>query len=180
MTLGLNMNIQYSCSWGFGQKTWVEPSIPHLETEIQGNLEDKNRKCFGTSKSLVAEFVCWKQFWSNSTPKVGGRSKGMSAGAGRGRPETKSRPAWEPAEPGHGEGKGVREPPGRCSGKHWRTDGTWFYSGGFIYSKVNPLQGSEAALWALPSALDRQLVPAMRSGIYGLVFLIPLHCYSAC
>lgn len=45
--------------------------------EIQGDLGDKSRKCFGTSNSLVTEFVCWKQFWSNSTSKGKGRPRGM-------------------------------------------------------------------------------------------------------
>lgn len=81
--------------------------------EIQGDLGDKNRKCFGTSNSLVTEFVCWKQFWSNSTSKGKGRPRGMSAGLGRVRPRPAyPRPVWEPGAHGlAGQGKESEKAP---------------------------------------------------------------------
>lgn len=59
----------------------LPPSTWKLSAEIQANLEDRNRKCFGTSNSLVTEFVCRKQLWSDSTVKVRGRPRGVRWGA---------------------------------------------------------------------------------------------------
>lgn len=131
--VGSKHDIQYACPWGFVWKTWLWPSNLHwrLSAEIQGNLGDKNRKCFGTSNFLVTEFVCWKQFWSNSTSKVGGRPSGMRMLELVG---VRPRPVWEAGghSPASGKGKESEETPGKCS------DDALFCCGGFIYSKVNP------------------------------------------
>lgn len=127
---------------GFGWKTWVYlPTFAwKLCAEMQGNLEDKNRKCFGTSNSLVTEFVCWKQLWSNSTAKVRGRPPGTRT------PEfvrVYPRPEWERG--GHGSspwGRGrersQKSPLEGALRSSWKgSEDSLFYFGGSVYSKVN-------------------------------------------